>query len=54
MLELGLRGYEMELGLCDLFASYEMELETHVHIQIETQLGFHEIQLRAITRVQKL
>ena len=25
--------------------SYEMELETHVHVQIENQLGFHELQI---------
>ena len=46
--------YEMELGFCDLFTSYEMEVETHVHVQIENQLGFHELQLHAITRVEKL
>ena len=45
MVELGLRSYEMELGFCDLFTSYEMELETHVHVQIENQLGFHELQI---------
>ena len=33
----------MELGFSDLFTSYEMELETHVHVQIEKQLGFHEL-----------
>ena len=32
MLELGLRSYEMEVGFCDLFTSYEMDLETHVHV----------------------
>ena len=42
MLSLGLRSYEMELGFSDLFTSYEMEVETHVHDQIENQLGFHE------------
>ena len=42
MLELGLRSYEMELGFCDLFTSYEMELETHGHVYIENQLWFHE------------
>ena len=41
MLELGLR-------------CYEMELETYVHVQIENQLGFHELQLHAITRVENL
>ena len=42
MLSLGLTSYEMELGFSDLFTSYEMELETHVPVQIEKQLGFHE------------
>ena len=45
MLELGLRSYEMELGFCDLFTSYEMELETHVPVEIEDQLAFHELQI---------
>ena len=45
MLELGLRIYEMELGFCDLLTSYEMHLETHGHVQIENQLGFHELQI---------
>ena len=44
----------MELGFCDIFASYEMEVETHVHVQIENQLGFHELQLHAIPRVETL
>ena len=44
----------MELGFCDLFTSYEMELETHVHVQIENQLGFDELQLHARTWVEKL
>ena len=44
----------MELGLLDLFTSYEMELETHVHVKVENQLAFHELQLHAITRVEKL
>ena len=44
MLSLGLTSYEMELGFSDLFTSSEMELETHVHVQIEKQLGFHELQ----------
>ena len=39
MLSLGLRSYDMELGFSDLFTSYEMELETHVHVKIENQLG---------------
>ena len=43
MLSLELTSYEMELGFSDLFTSYEMELETHVHVQIENQLGFHEL-----------
>ena len=37
--------YEMELGFYYLFTSYEIELETHVHVQIENQLGFHELQI---------
>ena len=44
----------MELRFYDLFTSYEMEVETHVHVQIENQLGFHELQLHAITTVEKL
>ena len=44
----------MELGFCDLFTSYEMEVETHVHVQIENQLGYHELQFHAITRVENL
>ena len=35
----------MELGFSDLFTSYEVELETNVHAQIENQLGFHEVQI---------
>ena len=35
----------MELGFYDLFTSYEMELETHVDVQIENQLGFYELQI---------
>ena len=35
--------------------SYEMELENHVHVQIEKQLGFHEHQIAwSITMVDKL
>ena len=45
MLSLWLRSYEMELGFSDLFTSYEMELETRVHVQMENELGFHELQL---------
>ena len=44
----------MELGFYDLLTSYEMEVETHVHVQIENQIGFHEIQLHSITRAEKL
>ena len=44
----------MEVGFCDLFTSFDMELETHVHVQIENQLEFHELQLHAITRVENL
>ena len=42
MLSLGLTSYEMELGFSALFTSYEMELETHGHVQIGNQLGFNE------------
>ena len=45
MLSLCLTSYDMELGFSDLFTGYEMKLETHVHVQIENQLGFHELQL---------
>ena len=45
MLSLGLTGYEMEVRFSDLSTSYEVELETHVHVQIENQLGFHELQI---------
>ena len=45
----------MELGFNDLFTSYDMELETHVHVQIEKQLGFYEHQIAwSITMVEKL
>ena len=44
----------MEVGFYNLFTSYEMELATHVHVQIENQLEFHELQLHARTRVEKL
>ena len=54
MLQLGLRIYEMEIGIYKLFTSYEMEVETHVNVQIENQLGFSELQLHAINRVEKL
>ena len=37
MLSLWLTSYEMELGFSDLFTSYEMELETHVHV-VETHV----------------
>ena len=42
MLSLGLTSYDMEPGFSDLFTSYEMEQETHVHVHIENQLWFHE------------
>ena len=44
----------MKLGFYDLFTSYEMEVEIHIHVQIENQLGFCELQLHAITIVEKL
>ena len=39
--------YVQLVGFHELFTSYEMELETHVHVQIENQLGFNELQLHA-------
>ena len=44
----------MEIGIYKLFTSYEMEVETHVHVQIENELRFFELQLHAITRAEKL
>ena len=44
----------MEIGIYELFTSYEMEVKTHVHVQIENQQGFHEQQFHTITRVEKL
>ena len=41
---LGLTNNEMELGFSELFTGYEIELETHGHVQIGNQLGFHEHQ----------
>ena len=35
----------MELRFYDLFTSYEIEVETHVHVQTENQLGFNELQI---------
>ena len=35
----------MEIGFSDLFTSYEMELETDVHVEIKKHLGFHEHQI---------
>ena len=34
----------MELGFSEQFTNYEMELETHGHVQIGNQLEFHEHQ----------
>ena len=45
MVELGLRSYEMELGFCDLFKSYEMEVEEHIHVQTLNHIGIHELQI---------
>ena len=45
MLSLGLKSYDMELWFSDLFTSDQMELETHVHVHIENQLGFYEHQI---------
>ena len=44
MLSLGLTSYEKELGFSEQFTSYEMELETHGHVQIGNQPSFHEQQ----------
>ena len=44
MLSLVLTRYDMELGFSDIFVSYEMELETHGHVQIGKQVGFPEHQ----------
>ena len=35
----------MEQRFYDLFTSYDMERETHVHVQIENQLVSHELQI---------
>ena len=34
MLSLELTIYDMELGFSEIFTSYEMEIETHVHVEI--------------------
>ena len=44
MLSLGLINNEMEVGFSELFTNYEMELETHEHVQIGKQIKFHEHQ----------
>ena len=38
----------MEVRFCDLFTSYEMELETHVYVQIETNQGFMNYKLHVM------
>ena len=45
MHQLGLANNDMELGFSELFTSYEVELETHVPVHFENQLGFHEHQM---------
>ena len=40
------------VGFHEIFIGYEMEVETHVHVHIQNQLGFHELQLHAITWVE--
>ena len=52
MLSLGSGSSEMELGFSELFIGYEMEVETHVHVQIENQLGFHELQIACYHELQ--
>ena len=37
--------YSMLVGFHELFTGYEMEVETHVHVQILNQLGFHELKI---------
>ena len=54
MLSVELTSYKMELGSSDLFTIYEMELETHAHAQMESNQGFMNTNLHAITRVGKL
>ena len=44
MLSLESTSYDMELGFCEQFTSYEMEIKTHGHVQIGNQLGFQELQ----------
>ena len=44
MLSVGMKSYDMELWFSELFTSYEMELETHGHVQIGNKLGFHDHQ----------
>ena len=46
--------YSMLVGLHEFFTGYEMEVETHEHVQILNQLAFHELQWHAITWVEKL
>ena len=46
--------YSMLVGFHELFTCYNMEVETHVPVQILNQLGFHELQLHVITWVEKL
>ena len=46
--------YSMLVGFHEIFVGYDMEVETHVHVQILNQLGFRELQLHAITWVEKL
>ena len=45
MLPLWLTSWYMELGFSDPLTSYEKELETRAHVQIENQLGFYELQV---------
>ena len=45
MLSLWLTSCDMELWFSEIFTSYELGLETHVHVQIEKQLGFHELEI---------
>ena len=54
MLSLGLTNCDMELGFSEQFTSYEMKLETHGHVQIGNQIGFHDTNLHAPIRFDKV
>ena len=37
--------YSILVWFHELFTSYDMEVETHLHVQIENQLGINELQI---------